>query len=137
MVDTHDRRTPSGGRVYGRLREPPGYLASAEALARTYREGFRHDDQPSVGLEEELILVEPESFAPVAEIDCVLAELGDRRFVPELRTGQIELSLPPKPVVSEARRELTEARGRLIDTLAGRFPGPLPVGIRHSSARCP
>ena len=127
-----------GAESAGALERHADYRTSAEALELAYREGFREDDQPSVGLEEELILVDPGSFAPVENTDWLLAELADGCFVPELRTGQIELSLPPKPVVSEARRQLVGARGRLLDTLAGRLrmlaagghptlAGPMPV----------
>jgi carboxylate-amine ligase len=89
------------------------------AIAGGYEAGFRPGSHPTVGIEEELILVEPAALDPVESIDAVLEALGDRMFVRELRTAQIELTIPPRLTVSDLCRELASGRARLVDTLRG------------------
>ena len=90
-----------------------------ELLARRYERGFSQSLLPTVGLEEELILVEPVSLEPASEAERVLAVLDDPRFTAELRTAQIELVLPVCLTVADLRRELRAARARLVEALGG------------------
>ena len=76
---------------------------------------------PTIGIEEELMLLEPGTLdlAPVAPE--VLARLdGDTRFKSELPAAQIELITTPCATVGEAATQLRAGRERLIDATAGR-----------------
>ncbi len=75
---------------------------------------------PTVGIEEELMLLDPGTLdlAPIAP--TVLAELqGDTRFKGELPAAQIELITAPCATVGEAAAQLRAGRERLIDVTAG------------------
>lgn len=66
--------------------------ADVDSLALSFERGFSRGPWPTVGLEEELILIDPESLEPADKIDWVLAMLADdARFKPELRAAQLEL----------------------------------------------
>jgi carboxylate-amine ligase len=91
-----------------------------EALTTDYVAGFSRGGGPSIGLEEELILVEPGSFAPAHEIELVLDTLDDRRFEAEFRAAQLELVMPVSLTVAGLHAELTWARRRAVEALAGR-----------------
>ncbi|HWE80676.1 MAG TPA: YbdK family carboxylate-amine ligase [Gaiellaceae bacterium] len=88
-------------------------------LERQYELGFSRGFVPTVGLEEELILVRPESLEPACEAAGLLEKLGDRRFSAELRDAQIELVMPVCVTVSDLRRELAAARARLFEVADG------------------
>jgi len=109
--------------------------ADPEQLARSFERGFRQGSLPTLGLEEELILVEPESLEPADEAERILAALArDRRFKPELRAAQLELVTPVCLTVADARRELAAARAELVDRLAGQVR-TLAVGTHPFSTR--
>jgi carboxylate-amine ligase len=88
-------------------------------LELQYRLGFSRGFLPTVGLEEELILVDPDSLQPACEAARLLEKLGDHRFAAELRTAQIELVMPVSLTVADLRRELVGARAHLFDVAGG------------------
>src|ERR1700730_13207529 len=101
----------------GRSGTPPAALD--ELLADGYERGFSRSLLPTVGLEEELILVDPESLEPASEAERILAALDDPRFAAELRTAQLELVMPVCLTVADLCRELRAARERLVEAMGG------------------
>ena len=102
--------------------EPEVVPIGVTALARSYVHGFSAAPYPTVGVEEELLLVEPGSFQPVNEIGQVLALVGaDRRFAAELRACQLELRTRICVTVADVRRELAAARARAVERLDGQL----------------
>jgi hypothetical protein len=76
--------------------------------------GLRFDSASefTVGVEDELMLVDPTTFALVPAIDVALARVsGDARFTRELRTAQLEIVTPQA------------LPGLLADGLFGRMTG--------------
>src|SRR4051794_3331042 len=73
----------------------------------------------TVGIEEELMLLDPRSLdlAPLAA-EILAAAGGDPRFKPELPAAQLEIAVPPAATVPEAATALAAAR-REIAALAG------------------
>ncbi len=110
------------------------------------RERFDGVSPLTVGLEEEAVLVDPETLLPLPRAAAVLERLGgDPRFKLELPAAQLEIVLGPTATVAEsaralaiARRELAAAAedvGRLL--VAGAHPlaaprGELNTGERHA-----
>lgn len=87
----------------------------------------------TVGLEEELILVDPASLLPVDAVEWVLEQLpGDRRFTAELRASQVELRTPVCATVADACRELASAR-RILRAELGDQLCTLAVGTHPTS----
>lgn len=83
---------------------------------------FDHAPSLTVGVEEEVILLDPERFLPTDAVEDVLAWLnGDPRFKPELRCAQLELVTPPASTVADVVRELAAARRILAERLRGRI----------------
>jgi carboxylate-amine ligase len=117
------------------------------ADARTLRATFDAAEPLTVGIEEELMLLDPEThdLAPVAP--QVLERLaGDERFKLELPAAQLEIALPPARSVVDlglqlaaARREAaTAAEGIAVLAGAGLHPfaaaeGELNAGERYES----
>jgi carboxylate-amine ligase len=82
---------------------------------------FDHAPALTVGIEEEVILLDPERFLPTDAVEDVLAWMdGDPRFKPELRCAQLELVTPPASTVADVVRELAAARRILAERLRGR-----------------
>lgn len=78
---------------------------------------------PTVGLEEELMLLDPETLdlAPrAAEVLEALA--GDLRFKGELPAAQVELISRPRETVGEAAEEVLAARARLAEAASPLLP---------------
>jgi carboxylate-amine ligase len=74
----------------------------------------------TVGLEEEVLLLDPRTFAPLPIADEILARLPeDGRFKREMPAAQIELVTPPGPDVATAVRALRAARDELTAATAG------------------
>src|SRR4051812_28721424 len=83
---------------------------------------FDHARSFTVGVEEELLLLDAETFELVPAVDSVLAPLADDpRFARELRPTQIETVTGVCETTGEACRELSVARRDLLDALAGRY----------------
>lgn len=108
--------------------------SAARWLAASFEHGFSSATGLTVGLEEELILVDSELLLPVDGIEWVLALVaGDDRFAAELRAAQVELRTPICLTVADACRELCGARTRLLELLGGRLRF-LAVGTHPLSA---
>lgn len=85
-------------------------------------DGFHGSAVPTLGIEEEVILVEPETLEPADRIDTALELLGgDRRYMAELRAAQLEFATPVCLAVADACRELAGARAHLAEQLEGRL----------------
>ena len=86
----------------------------------TLRERFDAVPAGTVGIEEEVLLLDPETHAPA---DCGLTVLermpGDRRFKMELPASQVELITAAHPDVPAAIAELATARADLAHAAEG------------------
>jgi carboxylate-amine ligase len=92
-----------------------------DEIARARRR-FSHLVPFTLGLEEELFVVDPETLRPVPAGATVLAAMdGDIRYAPELRASQIELITPICTTPREAAASLAELRGRLEDRFSRTF----------------
>ncbi|HWT92136.1 MAG TPA: glutamate-cysteine ligase family protein, partial [Solirubrobacteraceae bacterium] len=104
-------------------------------------------DAPSpmtIGVEEELMLLDPRTFdlAPRAA-EALDALRGDARFTKELPAAQLEIVLPPTRTAGEATQLLREARAHLRATLngdlalatAGVHPFTHPLGVLNAGER--
>jgi carboxylate-amine ligase len=121
----------------------PDSLPTADEL----RAAFERHDAPTVGLEEELMLLDGETLdlAPRAA-EAIAALAGDARFKLEMPAAQLEIVTAPHATVAEAAAELAAARRDLAAAVAGRFgiagagahpfasgTGPLNPGARYES----
>jgi carboxylate-amine ligase len=76
----------------------------------------------TIGLEEELMLLDPETLDLAPHVDAALALLdGDPRFKRELPASQIEAVTAPTSTVGGAVSQLAGCRRDLAERLAGRF----------------
>jgi carboxylate-amine ligase len=95
-------------------REPSGLTAADCARA------FSDTDAYTVGLEEELMLLDPETLDLTPAIERVYERVaGDRRFAKELRASMIETVSPVCRDAAEAQGELHRARADLFDAVDG------------------
>src|SRR5947209_19638034 len=88
--------------------------------AKELRARFDAPEPLTIGLEEEVMLLDPASLdlAPVAA--NVLDRLrGDGRFKPELPAAHLELMTDPAPTPRAAVEQLTAARRDLVAAAAG------------------
>jgi carboxylate-amine ligase len=84
------------------------------------RERFDAIAPGTVGLEEELLLLDPETLAPKPCAPEVVDRAGDSpRVKLELPAAQIELLTRPHAHVEDALEELAQARRELLDAAAG------------------
>ncbi len=98
----------------------------SELSADLLRQRFGAGPSYRVGLEDELLLLDPASHALVPAADQVLAAVnGDPRFKPELPASQIEIVTSPHATVTGAATELLRARADLAGAVNGevRFAG--------------
>ncbi len=111
-----------------------GESSAGESLAASYELGFSGSDLLTLGLEEELILVDPDSFEPADEIEHVLSTVSGARFEAEFRASQVELVMPVSLTAADLGRELSLARTTLVEALDGRVrllaAGTHPVSMR-------
>lgn len=111
-----------------------GESSAGESLAASYELGFSGSDRLTLGLEEELILVDPVSFEPADEIELVLEAVEGARFEAEFRSSQVELVMPVSLGAADLGRELALARTTLVAALEGRVrlmaAGTHPVSTR-------
>jgi glutamate---cysteine ligase / carboxylate-amine ligase len=104
--------------------------------AATLRATFDAAEQYTVGIEDEVMLLQPDTLELAPRAAEVLALMdGDQRFKLELPASQIEIVTPPTPRVPDAaaallaaRRELAE-RTRGVVCLAGAGVHPTSSGI--------
>jgi carboxylate-amine ligase len=106
---------------------------------------FGQGERLTIGLEEELMLLDPQTFALTPRATEVIELLeGDPRFKLELPAAQLEIATRPHPRVGDALAELGTARsdlrtatdGLVLLAAAGVHPvspciGPLNVGGRY------
>ncbi|HWC27974.1 MAG TPA: YbdK family carboxylate-amine ligase, partial [Solirubrobacteraceae bacterium] len=126
-------------------REPTAIEGSAPAFdATALRAAFDEPRAPTVGLEEELMLLDPRTLDLSPCVAQALVALdGDVRFKPELVAAQIESITPPRPSVADAAAALREARHDLAAALAdralvagaGAHPFSAALGELHSGPR--
>jgi carboxylate-amine ligase len=91
----------------------------------------------TIGIEEELLLVDAETLEPCPVAEPLLADLGfGPRFTPEFRACQIELNTPVCSSVREAAAAVAELRGELL-AHAGRGVALLAVGAHPFAAPGP
>src|SRR5215210_4164442 len=93
----------------------------AETLAAaTLRELFDGVTDHTVGVEEELMLLDPETLDLLPAADRVTAELGDRVSLrPELPAAQVETASPVCGSIDEAAEAMAGARRELAAGVAG------------------
>ena len=90
------------------------------SLLGRLRQAFDEEAPLTVGIEEELMLLDPETLDLAPRARELLARLeGDPRFKPELPAAQIELLTPPAASVGEASLALAEGRATLAEAAAG------------------
>jgi glutamate---cysteine ligase / carboxylate-amine ligase len=93
----------------------------SELTAAVLRERFDSAGSLTVGLEEEVLLLDPETHDLTPRAPEVLQRLGDpARFKPELPAAQLEIVTAPHPDLSGALAELAAGRSRLVEAAAGR-----------------
>jgi carboxylate-amine ligase len=108
---------------------------SAPDVAADCRRAFSNETPFTVGLEEELILLEPRTLLPLNDVEGALVYLEDDRFTCELRSAQLEAVTPPCASVADACQALCAARAFAGDRLTG-FARILAAGV-HPSATLP
>lgn len=121
----------------------PDSLPTAAEL----RAAFDRHDAVTVGLEEELMLLDAETLDLAPHARAVVDGLGaDPRFKIEMPAAQLEIVTAPHPTVAAAAAELAEARRALAAVVAGRHRiagagahpfadghGPLNPGDRYEA----
>jgi carboxylate-amine ligase len=101
----------------------------ANVDAEPLRAAFEAERALSVGLEEELMLLDPETLDLAPCAPELLARLaGDARFKAELPAAQLEIVGRPAATVPEAAAELLQARRDLARAAAG-LARPAGAGV--------
>jgi carboxylate-amine ligase len=92
----------------------------ADTDSDALRDAFAAARPLTVGLEEELMVLDPETLdlAPRAR-DVLLCVEGDSRFKPELPAAQVEIVCAPAPTVAAGAAELALARRDLAGAAGG------------------
>lgn len=112
--------------------------------ADTLRAAFDATEPYTVGLEEELMLLDPDTLDLAPRAPEVLALVaGDDRFKLELPAAQVEIVTPPGPTIGEAAAAMLAARGDLAAAVgdrvrlagAGAHPFASPVGELNAGER--
>jgi carboxylate-amine ligase len=103
--------------------------------ARRLAEAFDAVEPFTVGLEDEVMLLDPDTLDLMACAPALLARLGDgpSPFKPELPASQIELVTPPRQSVPDAIADLASARADLLVAAAG-LARPAAAGAHPFSA---
>jgi carboxylate-amine ligase len=118
------------------LDDPPAWQRTSALTVAQCARSFDHELSFTLGVEEELMLVDPHSFDLAPVVDEVLGWCGgDRRFYRELRAAQLEIVTPVCASAADACRELASARRELVELLDGRYrllaAGTHPFSTRH------
>jgi carboxylate-amine ligase len=93
---------------------------SVDARAQQLRSVFDAPEPLTVGLEEEVMLLDPETLDLSPSAAKALELLGgDARFKPELPASQLEILTEPHPTVPESMARLAEGRRDLLEALDG------------------
>jgi carboxylate-amine ligase len=88
--------------------------------AEDIRAVFDAPEPLTVGLEEEVMLVDPSSLDLVGAAASILGDLEDPRLKLELPASQLEVISAPASRVGDALSELAGGRRRLVELAAGR-----------------
>jgi carboxylate-amine ligase len=120
------------------LNQLPAWQPTPPLTVESARRAFSHALPYTLGVEEELMLLDPGTFELAPAIDGTLQLIGhDRRFAPELRAAQIEIVTPVCATVSDACRELRSARSKLVAVLDRRYrllaSGTHPTSRSHGA----
>src|SRR6185312_10054317 len=116
----------------------------ASLTAEALRAAFEPPSAMTVGIEEELMLVDARTFELRPFAHEVLAAAGDDpRFKPELPAAQLEIAVPPAASVPEAAAGLARARADIAAiaapgvrlAAAGAHPFSAPEGPVHPAPR--
>lgn len=103
--------------------------------AAALHEAFAEPSALTVGLEEELMLMDPATHDLVPRVPELLERAaGDRRFKAELPAAQVEIAAPPAHSVGAGAAHLREARAELAALAAGAGLGVLGTAGTHPSA---
>ncbi len=103
-----------------RLETPPRWAEAPALTAGDLRARFDLTGSMTIGVEEELMLLDPETLLLAPEIERVLAAVdGDKRFTRELRCAQLEIVTAPFASVAECASQLVAARRALVERLRG------------------
>jgi carboxylate-amine ligase len=105
---------------------------TASTLEEACRRSFSRGSSLTVGFEEELILLDPNTLQAANDVDRALLRLEDDRFTCELRSAQLEVVTHPCVTVVDACRELRTARLFAVDRLAG-FARIAAAGVHPST----
>ncbi|HWG57213.1 MAG TPA: YbdK family carboxylate-amine ligase [Gaiellaceae bacterium] len=90
------------------------------ATANEWRARFDTASDFTIGVEDELMLVDPATLKLAPQVDRVLALVSDdARFTRELRSAQIEIVTPVCENAAEACAELSDARRKIVGLLDG------------------
>jgi glutamate---cysteine ligase / carboxylate-amine ligase len=109
-----------------RLQPPP----SAAELRAT----FDAVEPFTVGIEEEVMLLDPGTLDLAPRADAVLARLdGDARFTRELPAAQVEIATEPAGRADDALAQLAVARTALLDACDG-LARPAAAGVHPFAA---
>lgn len=118
-------------------------VTTAGLDAAALRETFDATEPFTVGLEEEVLLVDPRSGHPSPTADAVVAAAADPRITTELPACQVELVTRPHRAVSGAMAELADARRALARTCRATGRGvPIAAAVHplvadHRPSRSP
>jgi len=100
--------------------------------AAALRIAFDAPEPLTLGLEEELMLLDAETLDLLPRATDVVEACGDERFKLEMPAAQLELALPPVPSVPAAIAALAAAAGT-----SPRRPRPSAGWARPASTRSP
>lgn len=103
------------------LKPSPAWQESPELGADDFRATFDAAADFTLGLEEELMLIDPRTLALAPAIDQVLRLVDRERCVTELRQSQIELVTGVCESAAEASAELAALRRGVAEALGGRI----------------
>jgi len=109
-------------------------METPSPIADELRAAFDAPRPMTIGLEEELFLLDPETLdlAPRAA-EALAATNGDPRFKLELPAAQLEITLPPLATVPEALGQLRQARRDLAEATTG-LVAPVAVAVHPYAA---
>ena len=89
--------------------------------AAELRVAFERHSEVTVGLEEELMLLDASTLDLAPHAAEVVEGLGDERFKIEMPAAQLEIVTVPHATVAEAATDLARARADLAAAVEGRF----------------
>src|SRR5512132_1607028 len=79
-----------------------------------------HGPSYTIGIEEELMIVDADSYGLVNAIESLLEDAADGEIKPELMESVLEISTNPAPNTAEAGEQLRRLRAQVRATAAGR-----------------